>query len=357
MIPIACPDMGPEVQAAVAEVLASGQLVQGARTAEFERQFAELCGVREAIAVSSGTAAVHLALLGHNIGPGDEVITTPFSFAGTANAIVLVGAKPVFVDIEPDTFNLDPAKVEAAITPKTRAIMPVHLYGHPAAIPEFQELVRKHNLVFIEDACQAHAAAFQGQPVGSFGTGTFSFYPTKNMTTVEGGMITTNDPEVADRVRLWRNHGQRQRYVHVAVGFNLRMTDIHAAIGLVQIKKLARWNEQRIANAATLTAQLSDVVQTPVTRPGYRHVFHQYTIRVPGDRDAFAAELQRRGIGTGIHYPKPIHKQPYYQQQGYTESFPVAETAAQQVLSLPVHPALSSADLDTIIREVRALCQ
>ena len=357
MIPIASPSMGPEEQAAVAEVLASGQMVQGPRTAEFERQFAQLCGVQEAIAVSSGTAAIHLALLAHGIGPGDEVITTPFSFAATANTIMLVGATPVFVDIEPATYNLDPSKIEAAITPKTKAIMPVHLYGHPAAIPEIQEIARQHDLILIEDACQAHAATYHGQPVGSFGTGAFSFYATKNMTTGEGGMVTTNDAEIADKVRLWRSHGQRQRYVHEGIGFNMRMTDIQSAIGLVQIQKLEGWTAQRVENAAVLTEQLKDVVQTPITRPGYRHVFHQYTIRVPSDRDAFAAELQRRGIGTGVHYPKPIHQQPYYQQLGFTGSFPVAEAAAQQVLSLPIHPAVSAADLETIAREVRALCQ
>lgn len=357
MIPIASPHMGPDEQAAVAEVLASGLLVQGAKTAEFERQFAQVCGVREAVAVSNGTAAIHLALLAHGIGPGDEVITTPFSFAATANTIMLVGAKPVFVDIEPETFNLDPSKVEAAITPSTKAIMPVHLYGHPAAIPEFQEIARKHHLILIEDACQAHAASYQGQAVGSFGTGTFSFYATKNITTGEGGMVTTNDPEIADRVRLWRSHGQRERYLHEEIGFNMRMTDIQAAIGLAQLPNLERWTERRIANAAALSERLSDVVKTPVTRPGYRHVFHQFTIRAPHDRDAFAAELQKRGVGTGVHYPRPIHQQPYYQRLGFTGSFPVAEAAAREVLSLPVHPAVSEADIEKIAQEVRALCQ
>ena len=357
MIPIARPLTGPEEQAAVAKVLASGQLAQGEQVAAFEKRFAALHQVREAVAVTSGTAALHLALLAHGIGAGDEVITTPFSFAATGNTILLVGATPVFVDIEPDTYNIDPVKVEAAITPRTKAIMPVHLYGNPADMTRLAQLGQAYNLVLIEDACQAHAAAVDGKPVGSFGTGAFSFYPTKNMTTGEGGMVTTNDSAIAEQVRLWRSHGQKQRYEHVALGYNQRMTDLQAAIGLAQIEKLAGFTEQRIANAAYLTEHLSGVVQTPVVRPGHRHVYHQYTIRIPRERDAFASALNARGIGTGIHYPRPIHQQPLYQQLGFDVKLPVAEAAAREVISLPVHPALSDDDLATIAREVRALCQ
>ena len=281
MILVARPLLDDEEKVAVHRVLASGQLAQGENVAAFEQRFAEVCHVREAIAVSSGTAALHLALLAHGIGPGDEVITTAFSFVATANVILLAGATPVFVDIEPDTYALDLALVEAAITPRTKAIMPVHLYGHPANMKRLMALAEAHNLVIIEDACQAHAASIDGKPVGSFGTGCFSFYATKNITTGEGGMVTTNDPEIAERVRLLRSHGQEERYYHVALGYNLRMTEIQAALGLAQVEKLERFTEQRIANAAFLTERLRGSVQTPMIRPGYRHVYHQYTIRVP----------------------------------------------------------------------------
>ena len=364
MIAIASPVLDTEEKQAVLDVLASGQLAQGQRVAAFEQRFADLCQVREAVAVSSGTAALHLALLAHDIGPGDEVITTPFSFAATANAIVMAGAIPVFVDIEADTFNLDPAQVEAAITPRTKALLPVHLYGHPAAMRQLKALAATYHLAIIEDACQAHAASIDGRMVGSFGTGCFSFYATKNLTTGEGGMITTNDAALAERLRLLRSHGQQERYRHQTLGYNLRMTEMQAALGLVQLEKLERFTEQRIANAAFLTVALHKAVQTPVARDGCRHVYHQYTLRVPRKRDEWAAKLRARGIGTGIHYPLPIHWQPFYGEHpalfrivsAREGRLPVAETAAQQVLSLPVHPALSEEDLATITSEVLRLC-
>jgi len=370
MISISHPLSGAEEEAAVLRVLRSGQLAQGEQVAAFERHFAELCQVREAVAVSSGTAALHLALLAHGIGPGDEVITTAFSFAATANVILLVGATPVFVDIEPDTYNIDPALVQAAITPRTKAILPVHLYGNPCDIKRLERLALAHNLIIIEDACQAHAAKVDEKAVGGFGTGCFSFYPTKNMTTGEGGMVTTNDPLIAERVRLMRNHGQQERYYHTTIGYNLRMTEIQAAIGLVQLGKLEQFTEQRIANANFLTEHLKGSVQTPTSRPGYRHVYHQYTIRVPGNRDVLAAKLLERGIGTGVHYPTPIYQQPFYRDSSsrFRVSYldrtvnmsdphlPETEMAAKQVLSLPVHPALTGEDLSTIVKEVLALC-
>src|SRR5437899_699591 len=235
--------MGAEEETAVLRVLASGQVAQGEQVAAFERRFAELCQVREAVAVSSGTAALHLALLAHHIGPGDEVITTAFSFAATANVILLVRATPVFVDIEPDTYTLDPLQVQAALTRRTKAIIPVHLYGHPCDMTRLSQLAEAYSLVLIEDASQAHAAAIDGRPVGSFGTGCFSFYATKNMTTGEGGMVTTNDPAIAEQVRLLRNHGQEARYYHIALGYNQRMTDLQAALGIAQIGKSERMNE------------------------------------------------------------------------------------------------------------------
>ncbi len=372
MISISRPLLGDDEAAAVFRVFTSGQLAQGEQVAAFERHFAELCQVREAVAVSSGTAALHLALLAHGIGPGDEVITTAFSFAGTANVILLVGATPVFVDIEPDTYNIDAALVEAALTPRTKAILPVHLYGHPCDMKRLGQTALANDLILIEDACQAHAAKLDGKAVGSFGTGCFSFYPTKNMTTGEGGMVTTNDPMIAERIRLMRNHGQRERYHHTTIGYNLRMTEMQAAIGLVQLGKLEQFTEQRIANANFLTQCLSGRIQTPVVRPGHRHVYHQYTIQVPGDRDAWAAKLHARGIGTGIHYPTPIYQQPFYRDsvsqfriscrnrvmntKASNGHLLVTEMAASQVLSLPVHPALSDEELTTIVREVLALC-
>jgi perosamine synthetase len=375
MIAIAHPLFGAEEEAAALRVLGSGQLAQGERVATFERRFAELCHVREAVAVSSGTAALHLALLAHDIGRGDEVITTAFSFAATANVILLVGATPVFVDIEPDTCTLNPVQAEMALTRRTKAIIPVHLYGHPCEMNRLQKIAEAFSLVLIEDASQAHAATIDGRPVGSFGTGCFSFYATKNMTTGEGGMVTTNDPAIAERVRLLRNHGQEARYYQIALGYNLRMTELQAALGIAQIEKLEYFTQRRIANATYLTNNLQGIVQTPVERPGYRHVYHQYTIKIPSKRNEFATELRARGVDTTIHYPIPIHQQPFYQRKpglfrvlspgqrtpvkgnNPIAHLPVTESAAQQVLSLPVHPALSQEDLSTIAREVVALCE
>lgn len=363
MISIARPLLGSEEEVAIQRVLKSGQLAQGENVAAFEQRFADVCHVREAVALSSGTAALHLALLAHDIGPGDEVITTAFTFAATANAILLAGATPVFVDIEPDTYTIDPDLVETAITPRTKAIMPVHLYGHPCAMLRLGAIAAAYGLAMIEDACQAHAARIDGKPVGSFGTGCFSFYATKNITTGEGGMVTTNDPGIAERVRLLRNHGQTERYRHALLGYNLRMTEMQGALGVVQVEKLERLTEQRIANAAFLTEHLRASVQTPIVRSSYRHVYHQYTIRVPEQRDEWVRHLRSRGIGTAVHYPLAVHQQPFYRECPGTSTrttadvrLPVTELAAKQVLSLPVHPALSMEDLTTIAQEVRALC-
>jgi perosamine synthetase len=375
MIAIAHPLFGAEEEAAVLRVLGSGQLAQGERVATFERRFAELCHVREAVAVSSGTAALHLALLAHDIGRGDEVITTAFSFAATANVILLVGATPVFVDIEPDTCTLDPVQAERALTRRTKAIIPVHLYGHPCEMNRLQKIAEAFSLVLIEDASQAHAATIDGRPVGSFGTGCFSFYATKNMTTGEGGMVTTNDPAIAEQVRLLRNHGQEARYYQIALGYNMRMTELQAALGIAQIEKLEYFTQLRRANATYLTNTLQGIVQTPVERPGCRHVYHQYTIKIPSKRNEFMTELRARGVDTTIHYPIPIHQQPFYRRKpclfrvlspgrrtpvkgnNPAAHLPVTQSAAQEVLSLPVHPALSQEDLSTIAREVVALCE
>lgn len=357
MIPVAKPTLGREEEEAVLAVLRSGQIAQGARVAELEERFAAFIGTKHAVASTSGTASLHLNLLALGIGPGDEVITSPFTFIASANAILYVGATPVFADIHPCCYNLDPRAVEAKLSSRTKAILPVHLYGNPANMPAFMEIAQRHGLAIVEDAAQAHGAAIDGRRVGSFGGGNFSFYPTKNITAVEGGMLTTDDDWLADRAQKFRNHGQTERYRHELLGYNLRLSDIHAAVGLAQFDRLAAYTEARQRNALYLDEGLRGVLETPHVRPGHTHVYHQYTVRIPdGRRDAVAAALRERGVGTGVHYPTPVHMQPLYQERGYRDSLPEAERAAREVLCLPVHPALSEADLETIVREVRAVC-
>ncbi|MBC7260969.1 MAG: DegT/DnrJ/EryC1/StrS family aminotransferase, partial [Chloroflexi bacterium] len=335
------------------EVLDSGQLAQAERVRAFEEAFAAYCGTKHAIATSSGTTALQTAILAHGIGPGDEVITTPFTFIASANAILFAGARPVFVDIDERSYNINPYCIEAAITPRTKAILPVHLFGNPCDMEAIMDIAMRHGLAVIEDACQAHGAMVQGKKVGSFGTGCFSFYPTKNITTAEGGMITTDDDKIADRARLIRNHGQRERYCHEMIGYNFRMTEIQAAIGLVQLGKLEQFIAMRRANAAYLTQRLKGVI-IPVEAPGCRHVYHQYTIRVPHGRDQLAAHLHQKGIATGIYYPLPVHKQRAYQRLGYADHLPVAEAMSREVLALPVHPALTREELDQIVEGVNS---
>jgi dTDP-4-amino-4,6-dideoxygalactose transaminase len=351
--------MGDEEKAAVIAVLESGQLAQGSVVSEFEQGFADYCGARYGIATTNGTTALHVALLAHEIGQGDEVITVPFTFIASANSILYVGAKPVFVDIDPDSFNIDVDQIEAAITPHTKAIMPVDLYGNPAEMSRIQEIAARHGLAIIEDAAQAHGAEENGKRMGSWGTGCFSFYPTKNITTGEGGMVTTSDDCIADRARLLRAHGMRVRYYHEMLGYNFRMTNIHAAIGLAQLPKLEAFNERRIANAAYLSEHLpKEKVKVPVVRLDTRHVFHQYTVRVlpPLDRDKVREQLAARGVGTEVYYPVPVHRQQLYLDLGYgDQSFPESERAAREVVSLPVHPGLTQQDLETIVEAVEAL--
>ena len=308
MIPIARPLIGEEEKQAVMEVLGSGQLAQGPRVAAFEAAFAEFCGVKHAIATSSGTTALQVALLAHGIGAGDEVITSAFSFVASANMILAVGAKPVFADIETDYFTIDPEAILAQLTPDTRALIVVHLYGQACDMDAIAEIARERNLAIIEDACQAHGAEYKGRVVGAHGTACYSFYPTKNMTTAEGGMITTNSDEIAEQARMLRNHGGSQRYQHEILGYNFRMTEIQAAIGLVQLGKLPAWNEVRRKNAQRLTMGLEGIpgITTPKVRPGATHVFHQYTVRVD-QRDQLIENLKANGIGFGIHYPQPIY--------------------------------------------------
>ncbi len=355
MIPPAKPEIGADERAAVDRVMQSGMLAQGPEVAAFEEEFSALVNGRHSVALNSGTSALHMAFLAGGVGPGDEVIVPSFSFAATANAVALTGATPVFVDIELDTFNIDPAAVEAAITSRTKAIMPVHLYGHPAAMGAIMAIAGKHDLQVYEDAAQAVAASVDGTPVGAFGVAaSFSFYPTKNMTSGEGGMVTTASAELARTVRLLRNQGMERRYENEVVGFNTRMTDIHAAIGRVQLTKLAGWTAKRQANAAFLSENLEGVV-TPPTSPGAVHVFHQYTVRVTDhDRDSFAEALTAKGVGSGVYYPTPIHRLPSFRLD---LDLPATETAAAQVLSLPVYPALTQGELETIVETVNAVAK
>jgi dTDP-4-amino-4,6-dideoxygalactose transaminase len=359
MIHMARPQIGDEEKAAVMAVLESGQLAQGSAVAEFEEAFAAYCGTKHGIATTNGTTALHLAVLAHEIGPGDEVITAPFTFIASANSVLYTGARPVFVDIDPDSYNINVDQIEAAITRHTKAIMPIHLFGNPADMVRISEIASKHGLAIIEDAAQAHGAAIDGKRAGSWGTACFSFYPTKNITTGEGGMITTGDDCIADRARLARSHGMRVRYYHESLGYNFRMTNINAAIGLAQLPKLEDFNERRIANAAYLSAHLpQDKVSVPQVRPGTRHVFHQYTVRVlpPLDRDNVRARLAEMDVGTEVYYPVPVHRQQLYLDLGYgNQSFPEAERAAKEVLSLPVHPGLTRDELDIIIEAVGSL--
>ena len=356
MIPIAKPMIGEEEKEAVLEVLDSGMLAQGDKVKAFEEAFASYIGTHHAIATSSGTAALHTALLACGIKAGDKVITTPFTFIASANAVLYCSAKPVFADIDEKTFNIDPEEVNEKITGKTKAVLVVHLYGQACDMRAIVEICEDHNLRLIEDACQAHGAEYRGRKVGSFGDAAcFSFYPTKNMTTGEGGMITTSSEEVAERARLLREHGSRQRYEHIALGYNYRMTDMAAAIGLVQLRKLDSMNARRRENARRLSEGLKSVegITTPYVAPEVKHVFHQYTIRVK-NRGKLLKRLEEAGIGYGIHYPRPVHRQKLYLELGYGEvSLPRAEKASREVLSLPVHPALSEGDVEYIIRVIR----
>lgn len=351
MIPIARPQMGEEEKQRVWEAMAAGSLAQGPRVREFEEAFAAYIGAAQAVATSSGTTALHLALLGCGVGEGDEVVTVPFTFIASANAILYTGAKPVFVDIDERDFTLDVSALEAAITPRTRAVMPVSLYGQPARLDEISEVTERHGLVLVEDAAQAHGAAIGDRRSGTWGVGAFSFYPTKNMTTGEGGMITTDDAGVAERARLLREHGMKVRYHHDITGYNFRMTDIGAAIGLAQLPKLPAANDRRRAIAARYSAELRGVL-TPAERPGVTHVYHQYTIRVR-QRDAFVARLAELGVGSGVYYPIPVHRQKPYLELGYgAGSYPVTERLSAEVLSIPVHPGLSDDEVTTVIEAV-----
>lgn len=355
-IPPARPIIGDDERAAVDRVMRSGMLAQGPEVAAFEREFAEHFRLgRACVAVNSGTSGLHLGLLAAGVKAGDEVIVPSFTFAATANSVALTGATPVFADIDPATFCLDPASVEAAITSRTVAVMPVHLYGHPADMIGLRRVADAHGLQIFEDAAQAHGASFDGTPVGAFGDfAMFSLYPTKNMTSGEGGMVSVAGPELERLVRLYRNQGMQRQYENEVVGLNNRMTDIHAAIGRVQLTKVDGWTKQRQSNAAYLSAHL-DGVRTPPVADGAVHVYHQYTVRVPEDRDRFASALKDQyGVGSGMFYPVPNHRLAPFQAP---VDLPATEGAARECLSLPVHPSLSDEDLDRIVTAVNTLAK
>ncbi|HMN10830.1 MAG TPA: DegT/DnrJ/EryC1/StrS family aminotransferase [Bellilinea sp.] len=356
MIPISKPFIGEEEKQLVMEVLNSGMLAQGPRVAELEQKFAHVCGTKHAIATTSGTTALHTAMLAHGIGDGDEVITSSFTFIASVNSILFTGAKPVFADIDPKTFNIVPELIEKAITPRTKAILPVHLYGHVADMESILAIAEKHNLAVIEDACQAVGATFKDKKAGSFGTGCFSLYATKNVMSGEGGIITTDDDHIAEQCKLIRSHGMKIRYHHEMLGYNYRMSDLHAAIGIAQLNRLDAFTAARKKNAEYLNSHIHGVI-TPSVAPDFGHVWHQYTIQLPEgmDRDTAVKKLGDAGVGTGVFYPIPAHQQKYIQDSLGTVSLPVTEDLAKRVISLPVHPQLSQEDLDTIVKAVNSL--
>ena len=347
----------PEIDAAIMKILESSQFVLGEEVAGFERDFAAYCGAKHAIAVNTGTSALHLALLAAGVGAGDEVITIPFTFVATVSAICYTGAKPVFVDIDPVTFTMDPAKLEQAITPRTKAILPVHLYGQMADMDPILEIARRHNLPVIEDACQAHGAEYKGHRAGSLGvSGCFSFYPGKNLGAYgEGGAIVTSNDEHAKTMRMLRDWGQSQRYHHVLKGFNYRMEGMQGAILRVKLRYLEGWTELRRAHGRQYTRLLTGcaVAAAPIEAAGRRHVYHIYAVR-SANRAVLHGILQAEGVQTGLHYPIPVHLQEAHADLGHRAGdFPQSEAAAREVLSLPMFPEMSGTQVEQVVAAVR----
>jgi dTDP-4-amino-4,6-dideoxygalactose transaminase len=344
-----------EIMKVLTEVLASSQYILGPKVSEFEKKIADYIGVSEAIGVASCTDALHLSLDSFDIGHGDEVITSPFTFFATVEAILYTGAQPVFVDIEPDTFNIDINQIEEKITEKTKAILPVHLYGHMADMEEILNMARRHGLKVIEDCAQSFGAELNGKKTGSFGdAGCFSFYPSKNLGGYgDGGMIVLRDPQVAKTIRKLRNHGSRESYIHEKVGFNSRLDEIQAGILLVKLKHIDEYNKERRQKAALYTELLSDKVMCPIEKKGVYHVYHQYTIRSP-QRNEIQKRLREKGISSVVYYPVPLHLQEAIRFLGYTRGdFPVAEKASQEVLSLPIYPELKESVVEEIAEIIR----
>jgi dTDP-4-amino-4,6-dideoxygalactose transaminase len=355
MIPPARPDLGPEEIAAVTEVLNSGMLAQGRKVAELEERWAAFCGSKHALAMSNGTVALMAIWAGLGLERGDEVITVSHTFNATVSSILFTGASPVFIDIEPDTYLMDAGRIEAAITPRTRAICPVSLFGVVADMDAIQAIADRHGLVVVEDACQAHGALYRGRRSGSFGYAAFSLYATKNMTTAEGGFVNTNDDRLANWIKLYRNQGMAQRYHHEILGYNFRMTDLQAAIGLVQLDKLERNTVRRQAVAKRYDEALADLpVQLPVSPAGRSHVYHQYTIGVGPARDQIVDEMKAADVICGIYYPIPCHKAPYVLELGIEANLPVTDEAAANSMSLPMFPGLTETEQDQVIAALRA---
>lgn len=358
------PALKDEIEAAVTSILASGRYIGGPEVENLEREFAAYCGTRDAIAVGSGTDALRLTLLALGLGAGArrdgseriEVVTSPFSFVATTEAITQAGGRPVFADIDAETFNIDPAGLEAALTPRTRAILPVHLYGHPADMSPILDLAASRDLAVIEDSCQAHGALHRDARTGSIGdAGCFSFYPTKNLGACgEGGIVTTSRPEIAAAVRRLRDHGQDRKYHHIEEGFNGRLDAVQAAILRIKLRRLDDWNGRRREVAARYLEALRDVaIELPVERPWARHVYHQFSVRVE-NRDEVRDALARKGVDAGVHYPIPLHLQPCYASMGLKEgSFPNAERAAREVLTLPIYPELDEAQIARVCAALR----
>lgn len=359
MIPVAAPFLGPEEEQAVVRVLRSGMLARGPEVAAFEEEFARYCGTDHAVATSSGTAALHATLCALGIGKDHEVIVPSFTFFATASAVCMCGARPRFADIDRETFNLSIESVLDLLSPKTRAVIGVHLFGQPCDANPLREICSDEGIPFIEDAAQAHGAEYHGRKAGSLGVaGCFSFYPTKNMTTGEGGMVTTDDPALARRIRVLIDHGQERKYVHATLGYNYRMTDIAAAIGREQLKKLDGFNRRRTENADYYTSRLArSGIICPATAQGVTHVFHQYVVRVTGEfplsRDELAGYLGKKGIGTAVHYPVPLHRQPAFAAYADGADCPVAEECAATVLSLPVHPGVRDVDRESVLKAIQ----
>jgi dTDP-4-amino-4,6-dideoxygalactose transaminase len=341
----------PEIDQAVLRVLESAEFVLGSEVEAFEEDFAKYVGANHAVATNSGTSALHLALLAAGVGPGTEVITVPFTFVATTAAIVYTGATPVFVDVTPDSLTMDPAQVEAAITPRTRAILPVHLYGQPADLDPLLAIARRHGLRLIEDACQAHGSEYKRRKVGPIGdSGCFSFYPGKNLGAYgEGGLAVTNDAEQARKMRMLRDWGQEQRYQHVLKGFNYRMEGLQGSILRVKLRHLERWTELRRTHAAAYQEVLRESgLSLPVEKPYSRHVYHVFAIRVP-ERESLQRQLKAYGVQSGIHYPIPVHLQTAYADLGYVRGqFPESERAANEVLSLPMFPEMTRTQIDEV---------
>lgn len=361
MIRIAHPEISKEEIDAVNEVLNSGMLAQGPKVTELEEAFAQYCGTKYAVAVNSGTATIHAALYAAGVREGDEVITVPFSFIATINPILMLNATPVLVDINPETFNIDVSKVEALISDKTKAILPVHLYGQPADLNELNEIAKRHGVAVIEDACQAVDADYDGKKAGNLGDlGCFSLYATKNIMSGEGGIVTTNSKSFVTAMKQFRQHGMSAPYMYEELGYNYRLTDLQAAIAIAQLKKASSFTARRQKNASKLNDGLTGIkgIKLPVVKEGRSHVYHQYTIRINNDfpltRDEFVQAVQEKGVGAGVYYPKPLHSYPHIEKLGFKlGDFPEAEKAADEVVSLPVHPHVSDEDVQTIINVIR----